>query len=69
MSYKIYANDVERAALFSLPNMTTEEMIAREAARRVAWVVANWYRQDNGMDLHEHLPESLQRVLEEQAPD
>ena len=43
--------------------------IARTAARRVAWAVAQWYRDDNGMDASENLPESLQRVLCEQAPD
>lgn len=70
MSYEVYKADAQDAFNWQLPHTSLMESAARNGARRVAWAVAEWYRKDNGLEAFlGQLPESLQRVLEEEAPD
>lgn len=70
LNYSCYETDVDNAHASSMQaNDSLSTEIARQGSRRVADGVARWWREIMKVKVDVQLPDSLQKVLEEEAPD
>ena len=68
-AYDVYRRDVVDASRFPIVGRVDVDA-ARAGARRVAWAVAAWWREENSSEYELlGLPTELYRVLENEAPD